>query len=71
MRCLYIDRMNPTEVIRSRLKKSTLTRLASELGVSISYLNDVAKGRKEAGKLILDAIGVERVVTYRKKRNEA
>jgi|JI10StandDraft_1071094.scaffolds.fasta_scaffold263060_2 hypothetical protein len=61
--------MNPTEVIRSRLKTSTLSRLAGELGVSISYLNDVAKGRKEAGKLILDAIGVEKVVTYRKKRN--
>ena len=61
--------MNPTEVIRSRLKTSTLSRLAGELGVSIIYLNDVAKGRKEAGKLILDAIGVEKVVTYRKKRN--
>jgi hypothetical protein len=39
---------------------------AQHHGVSAAYINDVLRGRREPGLKILDAIGVEKVVTYRK-----
>jgi len=44
----------------------TQKELASRLGVSLAYLNDVMLGRKEPGKKLLAALGVERVVIYKK-----
>lgn len=41
--------------------------LAGALGVSESYLSDVILGRREPGDKLLDAMGLERVVTYRNK----
>ncbi len=35
--------------------------------VSTAYLNDVLKGRREPGKKILDILGLEGVIYYRKK----
>lgn len=35
--------------------------------VSAAYVSDVLQGRREPGRKILDALGVERVVGYRKK----
>ena len=37
-------------------------------GVSAAYVNDVLRERREPGKSILDALGLEKVVTYREKR---
>lgn len=36
-------------------------------GISAAYVNDILNRRKEPGKKILDAVGVEKVVTYRVK----
>ena len=36
-------------------------------GVSQQYVNDVLKGRREPGESILKALGLERVVSYRRK----
>jgi hypothetical protein len=38
---------------------------AAKVGVSQQYICDVLLGRKEPGKKILQALGLERVVTYR------
>ena len=37
-------------------------------GVSAAYVNDVLRERREPGKAILDALGLEKVMTYREKR---
>lgn len=41
--------------------------LAKNLGVSASYLNDVMRERRDPGYKLLDALGLERVVSYRPK----
>lgn len=38
---------------------------AKHIGVSPQYLNDVLRGRREPGKKILRALGLEKVVLYR------
>jgi len=42
--------------------------LATRLGVSCQYLNDVLSGRRCIGKSLLDALGYEAVVDYREKK---
>lgn len=43
------------------------TALAKELGVSLPYLNDVLHSRRELAGKLLDALGLERVISYREK----
>ena len=40
---------------------------ARQHGISTQYVNDVLRGRRELGQKILDALGVERIVTYQEK----
>lgn len=40
--------------------------LAIRLGVSAAYLGDVLHGKREPGSKLLKALGLERVVVYRK-----
>ena len=55
------------EHIRQLLAEAgTQKELAANLGVSAAYLGDVLLGRKEPGRKMLTALGVERVVIYRK-----
>ena len=42
--------------------------VAAELGVSEQYLSDVLRGRTDPGPMILEGLGVERVVTYRRRK---
>lgn len=59
-------------VIRRTAKEAgTQTVLAERLGISSAYLSDVLNGRKDPGESILAPLGLERVVTYRRKRAEA
>jgi len=44
---------------------------AKRAGVSQQYVQDVLKRRRAPGKAILDALGLERVVTYRKRKERA
>lgn len=44
--------------------------LAEHLGVSESFLSDVLNGRREPTEAILQPLGLERVVTYRRKTPE-
>ena len=43
--------------------------LAKELGVSEAYLSDVINGRRDSGRKLLKALGLERVVDYRPTRS--
>lgn len=45
----------------------TQQAVAQHFGMSAVYLSDIITGKKQPGKKVLDAIGVERVVTYREK----
>ena len=62
--------MNIEKELRRRLNAAgSQTALAKELGVSLPYLNDVLRGRREPGESILRPLGARRVVTYRKRED--
>lgn len=48
--------------------KPTQSAWAKKHGVAAAYVSDVINGRREPGKAILDALGLERIVTYRRKK---
>lgn len=60
---------NPIIELREMVSRATQKAVADQLGFSQQYLSDVLHGRKEPGAKILDALGLERVITYRRKRN--
>lgn len=43
---------------------------AKEHGMSAAYVSDVLSGRRDPGEKALKALGLERVVIYRKLRNQ-
>lgn len=43
---------------------------AKQAGVSQAYINDVVNGRRLPGPSVLNALGLERVVTYRRKERK-
>ena len=59
---------NPISIIRSRLRTTSQRALADELGVTEGYISHVLEGRRAVGPKLLTALGLERVVTYRRKR---
>jgi transcriptional regulator with XRE-family HTH domain len=60
--------INPLDTLQRRCDGRPLNEAAADLGVSSQYLSDVLHGRREPGPKILNALGLERVVTYRKKK---
>jgi hypothetical protein len=40
---------------------------ADQHQIALQYINDVLRGRRKPGQKILDALGIERVVSYREK----
>jgi hypothetical protein len=54
----------------SELQKRRAARqwkdVAAEIGCSQAYLCDVVRGRQRPGKKILDYLGVEQIIQYRK-----
>jgi transcriptional regulator with XRE-family HTH domain len=60
--------MDPINLLEKRITKSSLRAVARELDVSAGYLSHLMKGEREPGPKILDALGIEKVVTYRKKK---
>jgi hypothetical protein len=55
-------------ILKRRCDGRHIAVVASELGVSSQYLSDVLRGARDPGPKILVALGLERVITYRKKR---
>lgn len=56
------------EWLRKDSEKETQKALAKRLGISAQYLSDILKGRREPGQKMLDALGLERVITYESKK---
>ncbi len=55
--------------VRRRLQQQidlhgSQTAAARNLGVSLAYLNDVIRGRREPGEKLLTPIGIQKVVIY-------
>ena len=55
-------------LLREHTDVASQKHWAAEAGVSAAYVNDVLQGRREPGQAICDALGIERIVTYRFKR---
>ncbi len=47
----------------------TQEAFAAQHDIAAAYISDVLRGRREPGEKILDALGLERVVSYREKRS--
>ena len=63
-----ITREEMTDLIRAAAQEAKSQRaLAHKWGVSPSYITDLLQGLRDPGPTILDAMGYERVVFYRKK----
>jgi DNA-binding transcriptional regulator YdaS (Cro superfamily) len=58
------------KLIRSKCSEDTQLAYAKELGVSPSYLCDILKGRREIGPKVLERMGMERVIQYRRLADE-
>lgn len=43
------------------------TAFAQLHGISNQYVSDAMRGKRELGQKLLDALGIERVVSYREK----
>jgi hypothetical protein len=60
--------------VQTRLRKATVvsgsqTRWAEEHGVSKQYVSFVLTGQRKPSAKILNALGLEKVVGYRRKKN--
>lgn len=66
--CATVVTMNPTNLLRKMCAKRPQVAVAAELGVSPQYLNDVLNERRDPGDSILAPLGLERVVTYRRRK---
>lgn len=62
--------MNPIMELRRRLDGKTQAALASELGISVTHLSDILNGRRAVGPLVLEALGLERVVSFRPRKSD-
>jgi transcriptional regulator with XRE-family HTH domain len=59
--------MDPIALVRRLVEEKGLSQASRDLGVSVSYVCNMMKGRADPGPLVLEALGLERVVTYRKR----
>lgn len=67
---MAITREELTEAIKKAAKAAGSQRkLAEQWRVSPSYITDLIHGLRDPGTKILEALGFERVVEYRKKED--
>ena len=59
---------NPLIELRRLIESASQVDVAKQLGISPQYLSDVLNNRRQPGKAVLDGLGLERVLTYRRKR---
>lgn len=62
--------IDPIAIVRDKCNGADQKTVAAEMKISPQYLNDLIKGRKEAGPAVLKALGLVKVVTYRKRRGQ-
>ena len=61
--------VDPKQVVAKMVADHGLTRAAKQMGVSVPYLCNIMKGRADPGPLVLETLGIEKVVTYRLKES--
>lgn len=44
--------------------------LATRLGISLPYLNDILRRRREPGPKVLEPLGFQRIVTYERRNHD-
>jgi len=59
----------PEQHLLALAKTYTWREMGETFGLPASYLHDVAHGKRPASDKVLEQLGLERVVTYRRKRN--
>lgn len=60
--------IDPIRILRESLGAESQAEVARKIGISPQYLHDVLNERRGPGDKILDYLGLERVVTFRRKR---
>jgi hypothetical protein len=54
--------------LRAAIKQAgSQAAFARQHNISLQYINDVMNGRRDMGQKILDALGIEKIVTYRER----
>jgi len=61
-----MDKDTIIEMLRKRQGTGTQADLAKAIGVSSAYLSDVFQGHRRPADKILEFLGIERRVVYRK-----
>lgn len=58
----------PISMLEARLTPTfTQAALAEEIGISPQYLSEILRFKKPPSDLVLDFLGLEKIVTYRPK----
>lgn len=60
--------IDPIRLLRASLGSSSQVEVARKIGISPQYLHDVLNERRGPGDKILEYLGIERVITYRRRK---
>lgn len=60
--------VDPQKLLIRLASDETWRKLGESMDLPASYLHDVAYGKRPASDKLLDALNLERVITYRRKR---
>lgn len=58
---------NPFDLLGSKLESQSASEIAREIGISRQYLHQVVNRHRPMGPKILEWLGIEKAVTYRKR----
>jgi transcriptional regulator with XRE-family HTH domain len=60
--------IDPIRILRESLNSSSQSAMARKIGISPQFLSDVLNEKRGPGDRILDYLGIEKVVTYRRRK---
>lgn len=60
--------IDPIRMLRESLDGRSQAEMAKKIGISPQYLHDVLNERRGPGEKILDFLGLEKVVLYRRRQ---
>lgn len=63
--------VNPITHLRTALDGRTLQYIAKEVGCSPQHIHAVLKGKKRPGPAVLDYLGLQKYIVYRRKAERA
>ena len=59
--------IDPLALLHKELETSTQKELAERIGITPQYLNDILQQHRRVSGKALDYLGLEEVITYRRK----